>query len=176
MAGAKSFTELDAWRLANELKLGVYELIRSPEVQRDFEFRDQIRNAAASAPRNIAEGFGRYVPRDFAQYLRIANGSLMETANHLRDGVDRGYFTADEIVDLLILAKRSSAATTRLIKYLQHAPNPRTRERPMNPRTPEPRTRTKAPEHRSTKEPFRFSGSPVSRISRPYGCPRSVRP
>src|SRR6266545_7313275 len=130
MAGAKSYTELDAWRLANDLKLGVYALIRSAEVQRDFEFRDQIRNAAASAPRNIAEGFGRYVPRDFAQYLRIANGSLMETANHLRDGVDRGYFTADQISDLLILAKRSSAATTHLIKYLQHAPNPRTHERP----------------------------------------------
>jgi len=53
----------------------------------------QIRDAASSAPRNIAEGFGRYKPREFSQYLRIANGSLMETSNHLRDGVDRRYFT-----------------------------------------------------------------------------------
>ena len=132
MAGARAYTELDAWKLANELKLGVYALIRAGEVQRDFEFRDQIRNAAASAPRNIAEGFGRYVPRDFAQYLRIANGSLMETTNHLHDRVDRGYFKPEQVADLVILAKRSSAATTRLIRYLQQVSNPRARERPEN--------------------------------------------
>ena len=77
--GAHSFYELDAWQLSNDLKLGVYGLPRDPDVQRDGEFRAQIQNAAASAPRNIAEGFGRYLPREFSQYLRIANGSLMET-------------------------------------------------------------------------------------------------
>ena len=105
--GARSFTELDAWQLANELKLAVYVLIRSREVQRDVEFRNQLRNAAASAPRNLAEGFGRYFPREFSQYLRIANGSLMETSNH-----------------------GASAASMRLIRYLVSAParvNPRTR-------------------------------------------------
>ena len=134
--GARTYTELDAWKLANELKLRVYALVRSGEASRDFEFRDQIRNAAASAPRNIAEGFGRYLPRDFSQYLRIANGSLMETSNHLQDGVDRGYFTPDQIAELQILAKRSSAATTHLIRYLRNATPPKPKnpnEPPMNP-------------------------------------------
>ena len=137
---ARTFTELDAWKLANQLKLRVYALIGSGDARRDFEFRDQIRNAAASAPRNIAEDFGRYAPKDFSQYLRVANGSLMETSNHLQDGVDRGYFTPEQIADAQILAKRASAATTRLIQYLQHAspPNPRTRNHPLNPRTPNP--------------------------------------
>jgi len=119
--GVRSFTELDAWKLANEL-----------------EFRNQIRNAAASAPRNIAEGFGRYQPREFSQYLRIANGSLMETSNHLQDGKDRGYFKSDDVERLQILARRASAAVTALIRYLKNAkapnPNPRT---PVNPRTKE---------------------------------------
>ena len=119
VGGARTFTELDAWKLANELKLGVYGLIREGDASRDFEFRNQIRNAAASAPRNIAEGFGRYVPRDFAQYLRIANGSLMETSNHLQDGVDRGYFRPEQVCELLTLARRASAATTSLTRYLQ---------------------------------------------------------
>ena len=107
-------------------------MIRADNVQRDFEFRDQIRNAAA--PRNIAEGFGRYLPREFAQYLRVANGSLMETSNHLQDGVDRGYFRPQHVAELLTLARRASAATTRLIRYLQTAnpPNPRTKEPPVN--------------------------------------------
>ena len=124
---AHTFEELDCWKLANELKIGVYAVIRSSEIQRDLEFRNQIRNAAASAPRNIAEGFGRYLPRDFSQYLRIANGSLMETSNHLKDGCDRGYFKAEDIQGLHVLARRASAAVTALIRYLQTAPNPRTR-------------------------------------------------
>lgn len=132
--------ELDAWQLANQLKLGIYELIRSGDASRDVEFRSQIRNAAASAPRNIAEGFGRYLPRDFSQYLRVANGSLMETSNHLQDGCDRGYFTAADVEPLHRLARRASAATTRLTRYLQTAPsNPRTN--PVNPRTREPKNR-----------------------------------
>ncbi len=142
VVGARSFTELDAWQLANELKLGVYVLIRSGDAQRDFEFRDQIRNAAASAPRNIAEGFGRYLPRDFSQYLRIANGSLMETSNHLQDGCDRGYFKAADIEPLQTLARRASAAVTGLIRYLQSASaNPRPHEPPVNPRTRAPKNR-----------------------------------
>jgi four helix bundle protein len=132
--GAKTFTELDAWQLANELKLGVYALIRTGDAGRDLEFRNQIRNSAASAPRNIAEGFGRYLPRDFSQYLRIANGSLMETSNHLQDGCDRGYFGPADIDPLLTLARRASAAVTGLIRYLHTAPNPRT-QAPKNPRT-----------------------------------------
>ena len=123
-------TDLDVWRLSNELKLGVYALLHSAAVQRDPEFRNQIRNAAASAPRNIAEGFGRYLPREFSQYLRVANGSLMEVSNHLQDGCDRGYFTNADIDPLLILARRTSAAVTRLLRYLQTVPStPRTRPR-----------------------------------------------
>jgi four helix bundle protein len=121
---ARSFTELAAWQLSNELKLGVYELIRTARAQADVEFRNQIRNAAASAPRNIAEGFGRYYPKEFSQYLRIANGSLMETSNHLSDGVDRGYFQRADADRLQLLARRASAAVTRLIKYLQTAKPP----------------------------------------------------
>jgi four helix bundle protein len=128
---ARSFTDLDAWQLSNQLKLGIYELIKSGPASSDFEFRNQIRNSAASAPRNIAEGFGRYFPKEFSQYLRVANGSLMETSNHLSDGVHRGYFSTEEAERLHILARRASAAVTSLIRYLQTArpPTGRTRER-----------------------------------------------
>ena len=138
--GARSFTELDAWKLANELKLGVYGLIQSDQVKRDLEFRNQIRNAAASAPRNIAEGFGRYQPKEFSQYLRIANGSLMETSNHLQDGKDRGYFKSEDVDRLQILARRASAAVTALIRYLRNAKAPDANARtPREPRTKEPK-------------------------------------
>jgi len=142
---ARSFTDLDAWKLANELKLEIYGLIRTTNARRDSEFLGQIRNSAASAPRNIAEGFGRYVPREFSQYLRIANGSLMETSNHLQDGVDRGYFSEEQIQPLQILARRASAAASALIRYLQ------TTAGRANAKNPSTRTgNTRAPGHPST--------------------------
>ena len=133
MSGVRSFTELDCWQLSNEVKLGVYSLIKDGPAARDFDFRDQIRDAAASAPRNIAEAFGRYEPAEIRQYLRVAAGSLMETSNHLRDGVDRGYFRDADITPLLTLAQRASAATAGWIRYLKTAKAPR--GRPWNPRT-----------------------------------------
>lgn len=118
MAAARSHEELIAWQRAHELKLGVYALIESGPVVDDEEFCEQIRRSARSAPRLIAEGFGRYVPGEFRKYLRWANGELKETMDALRDGVDSGYFTPDEILPLQRLAKRSSKAATNLIAYL----------------------------------------------------------
>ena len=53
---AKRYEEMDAWQLANELKLGVYRLSESGSVTRDFDFYRDLRDAAASGPNNIAEG------------------------------------------------------------------------------------------------------------------------
>ena len=103
-----------------------------PRIQRDVRFRDHLEGAVSSTPRLIAEGFGRYLPGDFSGYLRKANGELKETLECLADGVDRGYFTRDQIVPLQRLCKRASKAATGLIAYLKTAnpPNEEPRHRP----------------------------------------------
>ena len=116
--GVRRYEDLVAWQLAYELQREVFALTATGPVARDFKFRDQIRDSSASAARNIAEGFGRFRPREFARFREIARGSLTETHNHLRDGRDRGYFTAAEQSHLALLAGRSAIATTRLIRYL----------------------------------------------------------
>jgi four helix bundle protein len=118
MAGVRSHKDLVCWQRAYELKLGVYELADRDSVKRDFKFRDQIRDSASSAPRLIAEGYGRYYPAEFSKYLRMANGELKETIESLDDGVDRKHFTRDEVIHLQRLAKRASKAASGLIKYL----------------------------------------------------------
>jgi four helix bundle protein len=82
---AREFTELVAWQLARDLKLLVYEVAKRPAVTRDFRFVAQIVDAAASAPRNIAEGFGRFNRREFAHFLKIAIASEQEVRNHFID-------------------------------------------------------------------------------------------
>jgi four helix bundle protein len=80
-----------AWQLSYQLKCEVFAFTETGAAWKDFKFRDQIRDASASAPRNIAEGFGRFRPRDFALFLEFARASLMETQNHLIDARDREF-------------------------------------------------------------------------------------
>ncbi len=119
MTGARHFTELVCWQLADELKLAVYRISHRPDVWRDFQYRDQIRDAAASATSNIAEGFGRRTNADFARFLDIARASLTELQNHFKDGVDRGYLTVAESNDLTVLARRSGGAIAGLQRHLR---------------------------------------------------------
>jgi four helix bundle protein len=118
----RSVTDLDAWQLAHHVKIGVYELIRDGPAAGDVKFRNQLRNTVASAPRNIAEGFGHDVPGEFAHFLRIANSALMETSNHLQDGLERSYFSKQDAERLTILTRRAGNAVTRLIASLQATP------------------------------------------------------
>jgi four helix bundle protein len=119
VAGARHFRELACWQLSNDLKIQVYRFVDASEARKDLRFRDQIRNAAASAPRNIAEGFGRRTGKDFAHFLDIARGSLMECQNHLQDAKDRGYLADADLVRMNSLAQRACGAVAALQRYLR---------------------------------------------------------
>jgi four helix bundle protein len=160
---AQRYQDLDCWQLSNDLKMRVYAFLAKPPASRDSEFCDQIRRSARGAPRTIAEGFGRFRPKEFARYLEFARASLMETQNHLGDARDSGYITTEEHDELFKLADRAIGASTRLHQYLKtcktwpgtknpRTPNPGT----PNPRTKNPRTknpRTKNPEPGTPNEP-----------------------
>lgn len=126
MAGVRRYQDLDCWKLANELKVRVYEIIEQSAAKHDFEFRDQLRDAASSGPSNISEAFAHYRHPDGARLARIAKSSLTETHNHLGDGVDRKYWTAAAAAPLLALANRAIGATTGWIRHLEtsNAPEP----------------------------------------------------
>jgi four helix bundle protein len=121
---ARDFTELAAWQLSDELRRVVIEITARPNVARDFRFCNQCKDAASSAPSNIAEGFGRWSHRDFARFLQIAIDSLKETRDHLIDGHARGYISSEELAAATRLAKRANAACAGLIRYLRRTPDP----------------------------------------------------
>ena len=116
VSGVLDFRDLVAWQLAEELKCEVLTFTSTGPAARDFRFRDDIRASSASAPANIAEGFGRFKPRQFAQFLGIAKGSLQETENHLIDAYDRRYIDPTLFSRLWNLAKAAERATTNLLR------------------------------------------------------------
>jgi four helix bundle protein len=117
MSGARDFTELIAWQRADELEKFALEIIKRPVLARDRVFCAQTSDAAASAPRNIAEGYARFAPTQFANFLRIAIGSEGETKNQILKAWQRGAITDDELSRGMILCKRAIGAAVGLRRY-----------------------------------------------------------
>ena len=152
MSGFKSPEEFDAWQLAWELKERIVAFTALPPAVRDGEFCKEILKAARSAPDNISEGFYRFNPTDFANFVRIARGSLGEVRNQLRHAHSSRYLTDGEYDELDRLCRRAIGASTGLRLYLLGLPknfdprklNPtRTNSASLNPNAnqePEPGT------------------------------------
>jgi four helix bundle protein len=112
------YEDLDASKLATELRRTVIKLTARPTVRGDRRFCDQIRSSAASITANIAEGFGRYTDPDFLRFLRYARGSAFETREWLRDGLDREHFAQAGFDDAWMLLERATGAVTRLAQEI----------------------------------------------------------
>ena len=117
--GVNRYEDLDAWQIADELKREVYALLKTGPASSDFEYCGHIRDSAASNTKNIVEGFGRFRPADFARFMEFAIASAMETKESLRDGIDRGYFTPQQVARAQQLVERSIQCSTKLIVYLK---------------------------------------------------------
>src|ERR1700712_3364634 len=89
------FEDLIVWQLSDQLQDEIFEFTSHQPASRDFKYCDQIRDSIRSAKRNASEGFGKYYPKEFARYLRITEGSLQETKNHLHDGLKQHYLSAE---------------------------------------------------------------------------------
>ena len=110
MAGFKSPEEFDAWQLAWELKERVYAFTAKAPAVSDCKFCDEIRESARSAPDNISEGFYRFNPVDFANFVRIARGSLGEVRNQLRHARSEKYLNDAEFGEISHLCRRAIGA------------------------------------------------------------------
>jgi four helix bundle protein len=87
---------LDVWQKAIEWAQGIYVVSAGfPEAER-FGLQAQMRRAAVSVASNIAEGAGRYTAADFARFVEIAYGSLMETVCQATIAHNLGYMNAHD--------------------------------------------------------------------------------
>ena len=117
--GAKTFQELLAWQCCAALRDKVVAVCATPPLQRDLDFRNQLRRAACAAPRLIAEGFGRFGHTEFRRYLSMARAELMEVQNDLLDLETRRLVTPDCTEELKSLADSALRITTRLRSSLK---------------------------------------------------------
>jgi four helix bundle protein len=119
MAGARRFEDLLAWQRMHELNIEIWKATDRPPASCNFKFCDQIQDASDSAERNVAEGFGRYSPGQFAHFLDVARASALETKTLLIKGLDVGYWKQEEFDRLDQLANRGIQAVAKLQRYLR---------------------------------------------------------
>src|SRR5882672_10937121 len=74
----RDYTKIEAWKLADDLTVAIYERTRTFPREEIYGLTSQIRRAAYSVPANIAEGSSRESKRDYLHFLYIARGSLTE--------------------------------------------------------------------------------------------------
>ena len=94
--GIRSYRDLAAWQHARELGHLVYQLTADFPDTEKFGLVTQARRSAVSVASNIAEGYGRGSPRDYARFLRTARGSLFEVETQTLFANDFGYITDSE--------------------------------------------------------------------------------
>lgn len=79
---------------------------------------DQLRRSAISVPANIAEGYGRDSAKSYAQFLRVARGSLNEAETHILLAVRLELIEAAHAAQLLRTSEAISKMLNGLIKSI----------------------------------------------------------
>ncbi len=111
------YQDLDVWKLGRELAKEAYRLTAGFPKSEQFGIIAQIRRAAVSIPANIAEGYGRKSAGSFAQFLRVAKGSLNELETLLVLSWDLGFLQDSVAIDELI--RRTGSMLTSLISKIE---------------------------------------------------------
>ena len=93
----RSFRDLDAWKVAMDLTVLVYEIVKNLPATERFELSSQMRRASVSVPSNVAEGQSCGVDGRYIHHLRLAIGSLGELATQV-EIARRLRFLSDESV------------------------------------------------------------------------------
>ena len=95
MPSGKSFTELEVWKKARQLKNKIKVIALNFPTEEKFRLTDQIIRSSRSINANIAEGHGRYTFPDQVHFCIQARGSLSETYNHCIDAYDEKFISKE---------------------------------------------------------------------------------
>src|SRR5262245_49934685 len=113
------FEKFDVWHKAVDFAAKVYSATAGFPPDERFGLTSQMRRASVSISANIAEGSSRSSDVDFARFVEIAYGSLVETVSHAMIA-RKQEFLADNAFSLIYgeaetLGKMLSGLRTKLL-------------------------------------------------------------
>lgn len=115
----RDYTKIDAWRLADDLTVAVYERTRSFPKEEVYGLTSQLRRASYSVPANIVEGASRESKKDYLHFLYIARGSLSETQYFVHLAKRLGYLSSKDADNLREQTRTTFACLHGLIRAVE---------------------------------------------------------
>lgn len=116
MAVAKSFRELNVYRLAREVAGEVFRVSKSFPKEERFSLTDQVRRSSRVVNAMIAEAWARRrYKAAFINKIDEALGEAMETQAWLDHGLDAGYLAQPDYAALDAKCRSVSAMLARMI-------------------------------------------------------------
>lgn len=96
----QDFKKLNVWEKSHLLVLETYRLTKSFPDEEKFGLISQMRRCAVSIPANIAEGTGKFTPKDTFNFFQISLGSAHELEYYFILGKDLDFISTDQFVEL----------------------------------------------------------------------------
>lgn len=112
----KPHKKLDVWKVSMALVQKVYLVTSAFPKHEIYGLTSQVRRAAVSIPSNLSEGAARQTPKEFINFLHIAQGSLSELDTQLDISVQLGYLSEKNRAELDQLMVRTDKMLTALIR------------------------------------------------------------
>ena len=113
-----NFENLEVYRLARDLVREIYEVSKNFPREEIFVLTSQLRRAAISVLLNIAEGSIKS-KKEFARFVDISTGSLLETKTCLDIAADLKYIHQDKLRELVEKIDQLFFKLLSLRKYLK---------------------------------------------------------
>lgn len=117
------FYRLEVWKLGMKLVSEIYDITKKFPGEEKFSLVSQIRRAAISVPLNIAEGSTKRTKRDFASFVRISLGSLMEVMTCLEISLNQKYINKVEYENFQKIIQELYFKLISLDKFLTNKSN-----------------------------------------------------
>lgn len=114
----KNFENFPIYIKSLDLIEKVYLFLKSENLEREFEFSNQIKRAGFSISNNIAEGSEYNNNRQFIKYLKIAKGSCAEVRSMIIVSKRLKLGDENKAEEIINLSREVSSNISNFIKYL----------------------------------------------------------
>lgn len=113
------FRDMSVWQKAFSLLLEVYMMIRLFPSEEKYALTEDLRRSANSVVHNIAEGYGRFEPRDKTRRYKIARGSAFEAMSQILVAEAQKYISHEVSEEPFVKYKNVTDELSALIRSLE---------------------------------------------------------
>lgn len=121
MTDIKLFEDLECWKAAKSVRLFIAEITATLPSHEKYDLADNMKRAARSCTRNIAEGYGRFHYQENIQFCRISRGSMTELIDDLITCLDEKYISEACFMEGKALVLKAIKILNGYIAYLERA-------------------------------------------------------